>query len=166
MPGSQTLETIQTPLCTQVFILIKNPFFIAFQWDSNVTSTNLDLNPENERICTSRTSLHSFKTTYGNVALAPGFRYYFAIRIINGNNFKIGVSQTRNALDSAFSDTQDGWAYYSGGSLRHGSKAEGTKYGEAFQASDIIGTYIDLVDVIFLSGNSSCIGTDILFKER
>ncbi len=80
-----------------------------------MTSANLDLNPENERVCTSRTSMHSFKTTYGNMPLMPGFRYHYSIRILKGSNFKIGVSRTRNTLDAAFSDSEDGWAYYSGG---------------------------------------------------
>lgn len=51
-------------------------------------------------------------------------------------------------LDAAFSDSEDGWAYYSGGQLRHGSKGEGSKYGEAFSANDVIGVYLDLKDVI------------------
>ena len=91
--------------------------------------------------------MHSFKTTYGTEPLAVGFRYHFAVRIVKGNNFKIGISLSRSVLDAAFSDTEDGWAYYSGGSLRHGSKGEGPEYGEAFQAHDIIGVYVDLVEV-------------------
>ena len=76
-----------------------------------------------------------------------GFRYHFAIRIVKGSNFKLGVSRSRTTLDTAFSDSEDGWAYYSGGQLRHGSKGEGSKYGEAFQANDVIGVYLDLKDV-------------------
>jgi len=94
--------------------------------------------------------MHSFKTTYGNVSLLPGFRYHYAVRIIKGSNFKIGVSRTTKILDNAFSDTEDGWAYYSGGQLRHASKGEGPKYGESFQAEDVIGVYIDLKDVSIL----------------
>jgi hypothetical protein len=112
-----------------------------------VTSANLDLNPENERVCTSRTSLHTFKTTYGNTGLLWGFRYYFQIRIIKGNNFKIGVSSSRDELDVAFSDTPSGWAYYSNGQLRHASKGEGPAYGEKFSSNDVIGVWCDLVDV-------------------
>jgi hypothetical protein len=36
------------------------------------------------------------------------------VRIVKGNNFKIGVSRTRQVLDAGFSDSSDGWAYYSG----------------------------------------------------
>jgi hypothetical protein len=59
--------------------------------------------------------MHSFKTTYGNEALTPGFRYYFQIKILKGSNFKVGVSKSRRILDGAFSDIEDGYAYYSNG---------------------------------------------------
>ena len=114
---------------------------VAFQWDQAMTSVNLDIN---ERVCTSRTSLHSFKTTYGNRALSEGFRYHFSVRIVKGSNFKLGVSSTRDVLDQAFSDSLDGWAYYSNGQLRHGSKSEGPMYGETYKADDVVGVYVDL----------------------
>ena len=69
------------------------------------------------------------------------------MRIKKGNNFKIGVSTARNILDAGFSDSEQGWAYYSNGSLRHGSKAEGPMYGESYTTGDIIGVYVDLVKV-------------------
>ena len=69
--------------------------------------------------------MHSFKTVYGNYPLSPGFRYYFEIKLLKGSNFKIGVSKSIRCLDYAFSDTEDGWAYYSNGQLRHNSKGDG-----------------------------------------
>ena len=57
------------------------------------------------------------------------------------------MSRYRDILDTAFSDSDSGWAYYSGGSLRNGSKTEGPAYGEAYKANDVIGVYIDLVSV-------------------
>lgn len=78
-----------------------------------MTSSNLDINMDNERVCTSRTSLNSYKSTYGNTILARGFRYYFAIKIVKGSNFKIGISRSRAELDIAFSDIKDGWGYFS-----------------------------------------------------
>ena len=59
--------------------------------------------------------MHSFKTTYGNYALIPGFRYFFEIKMLKGSNFKVGLSKTRRNLDIAFCDTEDGWGYYSNG---------------------------------------------------
>jgi hypothetical protein len=91
--------------------------------------------------------MHSFKSVYGNQSLTPGFRYYFEIKFIKGSNFKVGVSKTRRSLNVAFSDTEDGWAYYSNGQLRHNSKGEGPKYGETFRGKDTIGVYIDMIEV-------------------
>ena len=71
---------------------------IAFQWDKHMTCSNIDLNPE-ERVCTSKTSMHSFKSAYGNLPLLPGFRYYFEVKFLKGSNFKLGVSLSRNVLD-------------------------------------------------------------------
>ena len=52
-------------------------------------------------------------------------------------------------MDGAFSESKDGWAYYSGqgGQLRHGSKTEGQSYGESYSTEDVIGVYVDLVQV-------------------
>ena len=77
----------------------------------------------------------------------PGFRYYFEVKFIKGSNFKIGVSKTRRNREIAFSDTEDGWAYYSNGQLRHNSKGEGLKYGDIFRGKDTIGVYVDLIEV-------------------
>ena len=107
---------------------------------------NLDIS-EDERTCTSKTSMHSFKTCYGNTTLIPGFRYYFEVKFIKGSNFKIGVSKSKRNREIAFSDTEDGWAYYSNGQLRHNSKGEGQKYGEIFRGKDTIGVYVDLIEV-------------------
>lgn len=119
----------------------------AFQWDLRTKSENLDLDSE-ERICVSKTSMHSFKTAYGNMALLSGMRYFFEVKFLKGSNFKIGVSKSKRNLEIAFSDTADGWAYYSNGQLRHCSKGEGPKYGEIYRGKDTIGVYVDLVDVI------------------
>ena len=112
-----------------------------------MTSSNLDL--EDSRVCTSRTSMHSFKTTYGTEAMLPGFRYFFQIHLTKGYNFKIGVSRSRDRLEGAFSETEDGWSYYSGqgGQLRHASKVEGPAYGQAYSKDDVVGVYVDLVEV-------------------
>lgn len=91
--------------------------------------------------------MHSFKTCFGNMTLMPGFRYYFEVKFIKGSNFKIGVSKTRRNREMAFSDTEDGWAYYSNGQLRHNSKGEGLKYGDIFRGKDTIGVYVDLIEV-------------------
>ena len=102
-----------------------------------------------KRLCISRTSLHSFKCAFGTEAEAfyPGNRYYFEVKLRKGHNFKIGICEESclREPDQAFSDTTGGFAYYSNGQLRHGSKGQGDFYGDTFRANDTIGCYVDLV---------------------
>ena len=98
--------------------------------------------------------MHSSKSCFGNTPLIPGFRYYFEVKFLKGSNFKIGVSKSKRNTEIAFSDTEDGWAYYSNGQLRHNSKGDGAKYGSIFWGKDVIGVYVDLIEVsacIFIS---------------
>lgn len=77
----------------------------------------------------------------------PGSRYYFEVKFLKGSNFKIGVCSTRRNTDIAFSDTEEGWAYFSLGQLRHNSKGLGLKYGQRFKENDVVGVYVDLIEV-------------------
>jgi hypothetical protein len=140
-----------------------NLWAVAFQWDRRAFCSNLEIN-EDDRTCISKTSLLSFKSTYGTMSLIPGFRYYYEVKFLKGSNFKIGVAKSRRHLDIAFSDTEDGWAYYSNGQLRHNSKGDGPMYGDSFKGKDVIGVYIDLIDV-----SSSLINSEIresFFSQR
>lgn len=121
----------------------------------------LDLTHMSQRLCKATTSMHSFKTAFGTEPLNVGRRYYFEVRCIKGSNFKIGIaeSKARSEPDIAFSDGDQGWAYYSTGQTRHNSKGFGEHYGETFKAKDIIGVYVDLVKgVLFFSKNGKIFG--------
>ena len=99
---------------------------------------------------------HCFKTAFGKEELLPFHRYYFEIRCLRGNNFKIGIAtaKAKENPNSAFCDTEAGYGYFSTGSLRHASKGTGFPYGEKYKQDDVIGVYVDLVDgVIFFSKN-------------
>jgi len=113
------------------------------------------------RLCTSKTSLHSFKCAFGTEPFEPNCRYYFEVKLLKGTNFKIGIaeSQCRDEPDVAFSDGTKGYAYYSNGQLRHNSKGSGQIYGETFRCKDTIGCYVDLVEgVVFFSKNGLVFG--------
>ena len=101
-------------------------------------SSNLDLqNPEYDaRIITCKKSLDSFKSAYGQDTLYSGGRYYFEVKFLHGCNFKIGVTSTTRLKEVAFCDSVEGYAYYSAGQLRNGSKTCGKKYGESFKGTD------------------------------
>jgi hypothetical protein len=46
----------------------------------------------------------------------------------------------------AFSDTDKGWAIYNG-ELRHNSNSSGAKYGQTYKQGDVIGVYLDMIEV-------------------
>jgi len=47
-------------------------------------------------------------------------------------------------VNYAFCDYDFGFAFYGMGQLRHGSNAEGKKYGVAFKKRGILGVYLDM----------------------
>jgi len=71
------------------------------------------------------------------------------LRLIYGSNFKIGISKNKRLTEIAFCDGLDGYAYYSAGQLRNGSKTSGKQYGESYKGTDkndLIGVYVDLIE--------------------
>ena len=144
--------------------LYLNSFWrINFDWDENFVSDSLKLmksdsqtidcaiplQSDTGKICKAINQQHFFKTAFGTHPLEPNGRYYFEIRCLKGTNFKIGIAteKARSATDQAFSDTADGYAYFSNGQLRHNSKGQGPLYGEPYKEEDVIGCYVDLIDV-------------------
>ena len=107
--------------------------------------------------------METFRTAYGAEPLFKGDRYFFEVQLLSGCNFKVGVSTSREAKDSAFCDYPEGYGYYSAGFLRNGSKSAGLRYGESFKGAfkkDKIGVYLDLVEGrLFFSKNGHCFGT-------
>ena len=101
------------------------------------------------KVCKAVNYQHFFKTAFGAQALEPNNRYYFEIRCVKGSNFKIGIAEgaAREQTNQAFSDTAYGYAYFSNGQLRHNSKGQGPIYGEPYKEEDVIGCYVDLIDV-------------------
>lgn len=49
-------------------------------------------------------------------------------------------------MKQAFSDTAEGWAIYNG-ELRHNSNSSGKKYGTNYKAGDVIGVFLDMIEV-------------------
>lgn len=110
------------------------------------------------KVCRATNQEHCFKTAFGTEALLPGHRYYFEIKCVRGNNFKIGIAteQAKRQPNQAFCDTAAGFGYFSTGSLRHSSKGHGPYYGQTYKQDDHIGVYVDLVSgLIFYSKNGN-----------
>ena len=47
-------------------------------------------------------------------------------------------------MSNAFCDYDFGYAFYGMGQLRHGSNAEGTKYGKPFKKRGVLGVLLDM----------------------
>ena len=87
---------------------------------------------------------NGFKTTLGTEIFTEGGRYYFEVFINKGQLIKIGVSRPNiTNLESAFCDTNEGWAIYNG-QTRHASNSTGPNYGTQLAAGDIIGVALDM----------------------
>ena len=88
----------------------------------------------------------------------PYHRYHWLIKCVKGTNFKIGIAtaKAKENPNAGFSDTTQGLAFYSTGTLRHDSKGSGAPYGESFSQGDIIGVYCDFVSgIVFFSKNGT-----------
>ena len=74
------------------------------------------------------TSVGPYKNNYADVVLEKNNVYYWEIKIIKGNYFKIGIMKASALADfkgKAFSDSPNGYAYFSTGKLRNGSNNTG-----------------------------------------
>lgn len=99
---------------------------IALTWDPRHTSPNLIINDQfNPQVITCKNSKETFKSAFTNEVLEPGDRYFFQIKMLQGCNFKIGISKTKMNQEIAFCDSTNGFGYYSAGQLRNGSKTSG-----------------------------------------
>ena len=47
-------------------------------------------------------------------------------------------------MNTAFCDTNNGFAYYTVGQLRNGSNSNGINYGDKFKNSGVCGIYLDM----------------------
>lgn len=61
------------------------------------------------------------------------------------NELKLGVAVTDKInMETAFCDTEDGFAYYTLGQLRSGSNSRGDPYGAKFKNTGVCGIYLDM----------------------
>jgi len=60
----------------------------------------------------------------------------------------VGVARPDVSVEEAFCDSSKGWGIYNG-EIRHSSNSSGTKYGTAFKENDVIGVYLDMIEVSF-----------------
>ncbi len=85
-----------------------------FTWDEEKSCTSLALDDNQLRV-TSLAKKSQFKTALGTQPFFPGYRYFFEVKMVKGKNFKIGIARGDCDVNLAFSDTNQGWSYFSTG---------------------------------------------------
>lgn len=137
-----------------------NDYQVLFKLESLNDNTRIQNN-----IITSLTSIGPYKNIYGNIELIPDNKYSFSFRIINSLTCKIGVIKKEKLEElkkeqntkNVFSDFKEGFAIFSNGNSRNGSKNDlnSQKFCRGFSVGDIISVYFDGVNgslEFFLNG--------------
>lgn len=91
-------------------------------------------------------SNYLFRTMVANRPFMDGCHYWEIIADARTEHeLKIGVSlQQKFSVNNAFCDYEFGFAFYGMGQLRHGSNADGKKFGVPFKKRGILGIYLDM----------------------
>lgn len=116
------------------------PSFIYLTWDSKNRNKNLDFIDDKFGTVVVSTSVGVYKNNYADFIMERTGVYYWEIKIIKGNYFKIGIvkhSEIPN-VKRAFSDIKDGYAYYSTGKLRNGSNKDGIDFKKGYGPGDTV----------------------------
>jgi hypothetical protein len=82
---------------------------------------DFSLSEEDETLAICHLDNFNYRSILGTYVLFPGNRYYFEVKCLQGKSFKIGVATIKCSMDKGFSDSENGWAYDSCGSIRHNS---------------------------------------------
>jgi len=88
-----------------------------------------------------------FKTVISDKAFVRGLHFWsLKVSETTVGELKIGVSCTKGEsfLNAAFSDTDSGFAFYSPGTLRNGSNANGSKYGTKLLKNSIVDILLNM----------------------
>lgn len=110
---------------------MKNQHFLYLNWDPKHANARLKFNEDSRSSIEVVTSVGPYKNNYADIVLEKNSVYYWEIKIIKGNYFKIGVMKTSALSDfkgKAFSDSPQGYAYFSTGKLRNGSNTAGVDF--------------------------------------
>ncbi len=105
----------------------------------------------NDNIITSISSRGPYKNVYGDFDLLPHNKYSFSFRIINALICKIGIikkdklEEKKKTFQETFSDFPEGFALFSNGNTRNGSKNDinSQKFCRPFCLGDIISVFFD-----------------------
>lgn len=118
---------------------------VSLTWDSNVCGTGITLTKNNTHAYLKESS-YLFRSVLTEQYFTNGVHYWeIHADSRTENELKIGVSLKKNFdPNSAFCDSEFGYAYYGLGQLRHGSNANGNSYGKKFKKEGVLGVCLDM----------------------
>ena len=114
-----------------------------FTWDADKSSKIITIKEDKVTLLQEKGT--NWKTVLGTHVFQPGHRYFFEIRLKQGNQIHIGVCPQDILITKAFTENQLGF----GISLQNGKKFTGNSnrgsiYGKSFKINDILGIRVDL----------------------
>jgi hypothetical protein len=117
-----------------------DPNFTYLSWDGKNRSKNLEFKDDKYGTTCVKTSVGVYKNNYADLLMERSGVYYWEIKIVKGTYFKIGIikhSEIPN-VKKAFSDHNDGYAFYSTGKLRNGSNKDGIDFNKGYGPGDVV----------------------------
>ena len=121
------------------------PEIHEFSWDPDNSSKEIAFSSDCRHAFLFETN-YLFRTMISNRPFMDGQHYWEIIADARTEHeLKIGVTtQQKFSVSNAFCDYDFGFGFYGFGQLRHGSNAEGRKYGKPFKKKGILGVYLDM----------------------
>ena len=139
---------------------------IEFIWEKDLIPSKIQISSDYRQLLLNESEF-KYRNVYGNTGFCAGVHYWeIIIDSLTQNDIKIGISKTRNVdLQGAFSDVEDGYAYFGMGELRHASDSTGSKYGKPFLKYSHVGVFLDMrKGILGFSLNGEFFG--IAFKDK
>jgi len=121
------------------------PDIHEFCWDSDNSSKEINFSSDCRHAFLHETN-YLFRTMVSNRPFMDGQHYWEIIADARTEHeLKIGITlQQKFSVSNAFCDYDFGYGFYGMGQLRHGSNAEGIKYGKSFKKKGILGIFLDM----------------------
>lgn len=121
------------------------PDIHEFCWDADNSSKEIAFSSDCRHAFLHETN-YLFRTMISNRPFMDGIHYWEIIADARTEHeLKIGITlQQKFSVSYAFCDYDFGFGFYGMGQLRHGSNAEGIKYGRHFKKKGILGVLLDM----------------------
>jgi E3 ubiquitin-protein ligase NRDP1 len=117
----------------------------GWKWDKNNIGSGIEVSSDG-MVVFLKEGPYMFRTVFGDISFNNGIHYWeIHADSRTENELKIGVSIKRDInMNSAFCDTDVGFAFYGLGQLRNGSNASGSGYGKKFKKEGALGIFLDM----------------------